>query len=282
MKANSEQAQQQQKASDQPMTGLTHIAAAFAAAHAQGRAALMPYFTLGFPDRPTSLEVLRAVCRAGADLVELGMPFSDPLADGPTIQRSTQRALENGASLTGCLELTAELRAGGASQPFFLMGYINPILAFGLQRFVAAASAAGADGFIVPDLPPEEAGEMEAACSEHGRALVYLLAPSSPLERIEQIAARTSGFLYLVSLSGVTGARQALPPDLAAFVGRARRVAQTPLAVGFGISTPAQACTVGRLADGVIVGSALIDATERAEHPAQAAAEFVMALRQAL
>jgi tryptophan synthase alpha chain len=263
-------------------SGLEHIAAAFAAARAKGRAALMPYFTLGFPDLATSLDVLEAVARAGADLIELGVPFSDPLADGPTIQRSTQVALERGMDVARALEMAGQLRARGVAQPLLLMGYVNPILAFGVEHFVAAAAAAGADGLIVPDLPPEEAGEIEAACRAHERALAYLAAPTSTAERLALLAARTTGFLYLVSLAGVTGARAALPPDLATFIQRARAVARTPLAVGFGISTPEQARAVGRQADGVIVGSALVNAVEQTTDPAEAAATFVRGLHEGL
>jgi tryptophan synthase alpha chain len=264
------------------MNGLEHIAAAFASAREEKRAALMPYFTLGYPDPETSLDVVEAIAGAGADLIELGVPFSDPLADGPTIQRSTQAALEQGVNVAQCIEMVADLRARGVTQPLMLMGYVNPILAFGVERFVAEAATAGADGFIVPDLPPEEAAGIEAACRAHGRALVYLLAPTSPQERIELLASRTTGFLYLVSLAGVTGAREALPPHLADFVQRVRAVARTPLAVGFGISTPEQARAVGQLADGVIVGSALIKAAGQGKGPAQAAAEFVRDLRTGL
>ncbi len=264
------------------MNGLDHIAAAFAAAKGEKRAALMPYFTLGYPDPATSLDVVEAIAGAGADLIELGVPFSDPLADGPTIQHSTQVALEQGVNAAQCIEMVAELRARGVTQPFMLMGYVNPILAFGAERFVTVATAAGADGLIVPDLPPEEAVEIEIVCEARGRALVYLLAPTSPPERIELLAGRTTGFLYLVSLAGVTGARDALPPHLADFVQRVRAVACTPLAVGFGISTPEQARAVGQLADGVIVGSALIKAAGQGDDPAQAATNFVHDLRMGL
>jgi tryptophan synthase alpha chain len=242
----------------------------------------MPYFTLGYPDPETSLDVVEAIAQAGADLIELGFPFSDPLADGPTIQHSTQVALEQGVNAAQCIEMIAELRTRGVTQPFMLMGYINPILAFGVEHFVTKATAAGADGLIVPDLPPEEAAEIEMICEARGRALVYLLAPTSPPERIELLASRTTGFLYMVSLLGVTGARDALPPRLAEFVQRVRAVAHTPLAVGFGISTPEQARAVGRLADGVIVGSALIRAAGQSDDPAQAAAAFVQELREGL
>ena len=267
--------------------GLVRIADAFAAAHAEGHAALMPYFTLGYPDADTSEAVICAIATAGADLIELGVPFSDPLADGPTIQRSTQVALEGGMTVARCLALTSRLREAGVSQALLLMGYVNPIIAYGVARFVADAAAAGADGLIIPDLPPEEAaaggaGEIEAACAAHGLALVYLAAPTSTDERLATLAARTTGFLYLVSVAGVTGARDGLPPDLAAFVGRARAVARTPIAVGFGIATPAQARAVGQLADGVIVGSALINAVTGAANPAGAASAFVSELRVAL
>jgi tryptophan synthase alpha chain len=274
------------------MNGIEHIAATFVSAKKEKRAALMPYFTLGYPDPATSLDVVEAIAQAGADLIELGFPFSDPLADGPTIQHSTQVALEQGVNAAQCIEMVAELRSHGVTQPFMLMGYINPILAFGVERFVAEVTEAGADGFIVPDLPPEEGAEVEAACRAHGRALVYLLAPTSPPERIELLASHTTGFLYLVSLAGVTGARDALPPHLADFIQRVRAaaysgaVAHTPLAVGFGISTPEQARAVGQLADGVIVGSALIkavgEAAGRDADPAKAAADFVHSLRVGL
>jgi tryptophan synthase alpha chain len=264
------------------MNGLENIAQTFAAARAGKRAALMPYFTLGFPTPQTSLEIIAAMAQSGADLIELGVPFSDPLADGPTIQRSTQAALRNGMRLSGCLEIAARLRARGVRQPLLLMGYFNPVLAYGPDRFVADSTAAGVDGFIIPDLPPEEAGQLETACARRGLALVYLLAPTSTPERIAAISARARGFLYLVSLTGVTGARRSLPPDLQAFVGQVRAAAKIPLAVGFGISTPEQVRAVGRLADGVIVGSALIEAVERADRPVQAAAGFIHSLRSAL
>lgn len=264
------------------MTGLEQIASAFETARAARRAALMPYYTLGYPTQAASLEVVTAIAAAGADLIELGLPFSDPLADGPTIQHSTQAALENGMTVGRGLEMTAELRRRGVRQPLLLMGYYNPILAFGPARFAAEAAAAGASGFIVPDLPYEEAGELEAACQEHELALVYMLAPTSTPERIAGACRRSRGFLYLVSLTGVTGARASLPEDLAAFVGRVREAARTPLAVGFGISTPAQARLVGRLADGVIVGSAVIAAARDSADPAKSAAAFVAGLSRAL
>lgn len=264
-------------------TGLEQIAAAFAGAQGKGRAAaLMPYYTLGYPDRATSLDVITAIA-ADSDLLELGVPFSDPLADGPTIQHSTQVALEQGTTLDGCLEMVRELRRRGVHTPVLLFGYYNPFLAFGLEGLARAARAAGAQGFIVPDLPPEEAAEMEAAAAGEGLAYVHFLAPTSNDHRIDAVTARARGFIYLVSVTGVTGARQTIDTDLAEFVGRVRRRTSAPLAVGFGISTPEQAASIGNMADGVIVGSALINAVDRAESdkPAAAAA-FVRSLSAAL
>jgi tryptophan synthase alpha chain len=264
------------------MNGLQHIAQTFKEVQSQGRAALMPYFTLGYPSPDASVEILEAIARSGADLIELGIPFSDPLADGPTIQRSTQIALDAGMNAAGCLEIVSRLRARGVEQPLLLMGYYNPMLAYGTGRFVEDAAAAGADGFIIPDLPIEEAGEMEAACQRAELALVFLAAPTSTEERLAEAARRTTGLLYLVSLTGVTGARNTLSADLQAFVERVRARARTPLAVGFGISSPEQARLVGCLADGVIVGSALISAVGESDRPAAAASAFIKVLREAL
>jgi tryptophan synthase alpha chain len=264
------------------MNGVEHIKATFDQLSRQGRAALMPYYTLGYPTAALSLEVITSLAQSGADLIELGVPFSDPLADGPTIQRSTQAALEQGMTVQRCLEQVAQIRARGVQQPLLLMGYINPILAYGLERYVSAACAAGADGLILPDLPLEEADEAETICKKHGIALVYLISPESPPERIAALAARTAGFLYLVSLTGVTGARSQLSPGLADFVARVRASAVTPLAVGFGISSSDQARAVAALADGVIIGSALINAVTGAADPAAAAASYIAEIRAAL
>ncbi len=168
--------------------------------------ALMPYFTIGYPDYETSLEVIAACAEAGADLIELGVPFSDPLADGPTIQYSSQVAIENGVTARQCIEAVRELRTRGVQTPFMLMGYYNPILAFGEADFVAAAASAGANGFIIPDLPPEEAAAMVALCRQHEMGLSFLLAPNSTLDRITSVAEVVSGFTYLVSVTGITGA----------------------------------------------------------------------------
>jgi tryptophan synthase alpha chain len=264
-------------------TPLQAINQAFANARSAGRAALMPYHTLGYPTQELSLDIIEAAARAGADLIELGVPFSDPLADGPTIQRSTQIALEQGMTLERSLEMVSELRHRGVQIPLLLMSYTNLLLSHGFERLAAEAAAAGANGFIVPDLPMEEAGELEAACQAHHLALVYMLAPTSTPERMAAIAARSQGFIYLVSLTGVTGARQELPMNLGDFIARVRQATPIPLAVGFGIATPEQAAAVGKLADGVIVGSAFIHAVDQdPADPARSAGHFTASLRLAL
>lgn len=240
--------------------------------------AFMPYFTLGYPDYETSLAVVEACAAAGAHLMELGVPFSDPLADGPAIQHSTQVALQGGMTVARCLTAVATLRARHVSIPFMLMGYVNPILAYGAARFVQDAALAGANGFIVPDLPPEEAGELEALCRQHGLALTYLLSPNSSQARIKLVTRKSTGFTYLVSVTGITGARTGLPPALGSFVHRVRAQTGSPLAVGFGISTREQVQAVGELADGVIVGSALIKAVTEAGDKPDAAYRFVREL----
>jgi tryptophan synthase alpha chain len=248
----------------------------------KGMTALMPYFTIGYPDYETSLEVIEACAVAGADLMELGIPFSDPLADGPTIQHSTQVALGNGITVQRCLEAVEALRARGVKIPLVLMGYINPILAYGLEEFVLEAARIGANGFIIPDLPPEEAGELQNLCQTHGLDLVFLLPPNSTETRIHFVTQQSRGFVYLVSVTGITGARQVLPAELAEFVERVRAHTDKPLAVGFGISTPQQAAAVGQIADGVIVGSALLKAAGQASDPVEAAGDFVREIKEAL
>ncbi len=248
----------------------------------QGTAALMPYFTIGYPDYRTSLDVIEACAHAGADLMELGIPFSDPLADGPTIQHSTQVALRNGITVQRCLEAVQALRTRRVSIPLVLMGYINPVLSYGMDKFVHATARVGASGLIIPDLPPEEAGELQDLCLEHGLDLVFLLPPNSAEARLHFIAHQSRGFVYLVSVTGTTGARQTLPVELAEFVGRVRLHTNKPLAVGFGISTPGQAAEVSRIADGVIVGSALLKAVEQAGDAVKAAGDFVRSLKEAI
>jgi tryptophan synthase alpha chain len=265
------------------MDGITHIASAFNDARAAGHAALMPYLTLGYPEPMLSLSLVEAAANAGADLIELGVPFSDPLADGPTIQHSTQVALTQGMNVARCLDFTSKLRCRGVTQPLMLMGYCNPLLSYGLERFVKDAVQAGADGLIVPDLPPAEAQVLESACREQHLGLVYLASPNTKPERLALLAQRTTGFLYLVSVMGVTGARSNLSLDLPAFVKRSKNVANTPVAVGFGIATPEQAARVGALADGVIVGSALVNAIDASmDDPIQGVLKYVGSLASAL
>lgn len=273
-------------------TGVERIQAAFAQAQAQGRAAFMPYQMLGHPTLEQSPRIIQALAASGADLFELGLPFSDPLADGPVIQAAAQQALDNGMTVERCLAMVLELRAAIPEKPFCLMGYANPMLAYGLARFVAGAAAAGADGLIVPDLPPDEpeAEELIALCRQHGLATVFLLAPTSTPDRIELGVARSQGFVYLVSVAGITGARDRLPDELGDFVRRVRVEVQRQslgrplfLAVGFGISAPELSAQVAQLADGVIVGSALVEMADRHKHnnPALAVAGLASGLARA-
>ncbi|MCC6189914.1 MAG: tryptophan synthase subunit alpha, partial [Anaerolineales bacterium] len=249
------------------------------------RPAFMPYFPLGYPTPEVSLDVIAALARGGASLIEVGLPFSDPLADGPVIQRATQIALQQGMTVARALAGVRALRARGVSVPLVLMGYYNPLLAYGLARLAADAAAAGADGFIVPDLPPEEAGEFEAAlrAAPGGLPLIRMLAPTTPPERAERAARGARGFIYLVSVTGVTGARSDLPAGLPEFIGRVRAVSGgVPLCVGFGIATPEQGRAVGRVADGIIVGSACVKAVGEAADPARAAEAFARRFAEAL
>lgn len=247
-----------------------------------GRAAFMPYFTMGYPDMETSLDVIEACAANGADLIELGLPFSDPLADGPTIQHSTQVALENGASVANCLAGLRNLRERGVTIPLILMGYYNPILAYGPEKFVEEAFTSGANGFIIPDLPPDEAQIFCELCRQHELAINFLLSPNSPDERIKLVTQQSTGFVYLVSVIGITGARQSLPDDLRKFVEKVKAITDKPVAVGFGISTPDQARAVGEMANGVIVGSALIKAAQNGSDFSTAAGEFVKNMVKAL
>ncbi|MBN2086307.1 MAG: tryptophan synthase subunit alpha [Anaerolineales bacterium] len=245
--------------------------------------AFMPYFPVGYPTLADSLDALEALGKSGADLIEVGIPFSDPLADGPVIQEATQTALRNSVTLRHVLDSVAELRRRGVAVPLVLMGYYNPIYQFGLEAFSRAAAAAGADGLIVPDLPVEESAELEAALAG-GLPCIRMLAPTTAAERARKICADARGFLYLVSVTGVTGVREKVSADLPGFITRVRVAAPKglPLCVGFGISTPAQAAEVGRIADGVIVGTACVRAIASAQDPKRAAAEFAGAFRKAL
>jgi tryptophan synthase alpha chain len=251
------------------------IGAAFARARAEGRVALVPYVMGGYPDLETSEALARALAEAGADVLELGVPFSDPLADGATIQHAGQVALERGTTLGTCLGLAARL-AARVRTPLVLMGYYNPIYSLGVERFCEHAAAAGVAGLIVPDLPPEEAGPLARAARARGIEPIYLVTPTSPEARVARVAAESArtgnGFVYCVALSGVTGARAALPEHLGDFLARVRARTALPLAVGFGISRPEHVATVGGLADGVVVASALLNAVDAAPAAGRVAA----------
>ncbi|MBZ0309619.1 MAG: tryptophan synthase subunit alpha [Anaerolineae bacterium] len=238
------------------MSGLQLVKETFS--NAKKRACLMPYFPVGYPDLSTSLNVMEAMAKAGADAIEVGVPFSDPLADGPTIQAATQVALENGITLKDCVQAVHELRQRGVRIPLMLMSYFNPIVAYGLEAFVRDSSDAGASGFIVPDLPADEAGEFQKLTEQYEMAFAHFLAPTSSEARIKLAASMARGFIYLVSVTGVTGERDLVPDDLKTFIQRVRRYASQPLAVGFGIGTPEKAGVVGTLAEGVIIGSKYI------------------------
>jgi tryptophan synthase alpha chain len=251
------------------------IAAAFAS-HGR-RAALMPYLMGGFPDLESSIAVGQACADAGANLIELGVPFSDPLADGPVIHAAATRALAAGATLQGVLRVCEAI---APRLPVVLMVYANTVLRQGVDGFADLAAAAGAAGLIVPDIPHDEADELRAACDERGLALVPLTAPNTPPERLKSIAAVARGFVYTVSLTGVTGERGDLPPELGDTVDRVRAAAAVPVAVGFGISTGEQASMVADIADGVIVGSRIVRAAD--EGGADAVAEVVAELADAI
>jgi tryptophan synthase alpha chain len=254
----------------------------FARLKTERRAALMPYLPLGYPTLDVSRQLIRTAAEAGADVIELGVPFSDPLADGPVIQRATHVALQNGMTLAKCFEMVREARQASVTVPLVLMGYYNPILRFGVEPCARAAQDAGADGFIVPDLPPEEAGALDAACRARQLDLIFLAAPTSTAERLRIIAEATRGFMYLVSVVGVTGAREQMAADLAEFVARVRAVTTKPACVGFGIANAETARAVARCADGVIVGSALVSRIGDAERAVSAAQQFIAELRAAI
>ncbi len=250
---------------------------AFARAKEEGRICLIPYVMAGYPDAASSQALALGLARAGADVLEIGVPFSDPLADGVTIQHAGQVALQHGMTLEGVLAL-AEAIHRQVSTPLVLMGYYNPLLAFGLEHFCEAAAAAGVAGLIVPDLPPEEAEPLLQAAHQFGVCLIFLVTPTSPPGRIARVAeavhAEAHGFVYCVSLSGVTGARSELPAHLQEFLGRVRAQIRLPLAVGFGVSTPAHVAQLAQMADGAVVASKLINLLDQTPGP-QGIAETV-------
>lgn len=244
----------------------------------------MPYLPLGFPSLDISRDLIRVVADAGADVIELGVPFSDPLADGPVIQHATQVALQNGITLAKCLEIVRSARGAGVTIPLVLMGYYNPILQFGIEEFARAAREAGVDGLIIPDLPPEEAGAISTASHANELDLIFLAAPTSTPARLKLIGGESRGFVYLVSVTGVTGARTEMASDIGEFVARVRAVTSKPVCVGFGIANAETARAVAKIADGVIVGSALVSKIGDAQtgNAVDAAERFVGELRRAM
>ena len=236
---------------------MSHVATVFKPDHK----ALIAYLTVGYPDLETTRRAVVTLAENGVDIIELGIPFSDPLADGTTIQKASYRALQQGVTLPVCWDMAEQLRQK-VTVPLVFMTYYNPVFSFGLEPFCQRCNQTGISGLIIPDLPPEEGETLEAITRKHQLDLIYLLAPTSSEERIATVAKRSRGFIYLVSLTGVTGARQTLPVELESFIGRVRQQAKQPLCVGFGIANPEQAGRVARAADGIIIGSRLIQLIE--------------------
>ena len=260
------------------------IARKFRELRARGETALIPFIVAGDPDLDRTRRIVRELEARGADLIELGVPFSDPMADGPVNQRAMARGLAAGASLSAILGLVSELRAE-TQIPLILFGYFNPVLHYGCERFCADAAKAGVDGILIVDLPPEESRELARPAAANGIDLIYLLAPTTPIERSRKIAHAASGFLYYVSVTGVTGARAALAADLEQRVRELRTVTDLPIGVGFGISTPEQAGEVASFADAVVVGSALSSLIEQhRESPdvVQSVGALVSAMKEAI
>jgi tryptophan synthase alpha chain len=263
---------------------MSRIRKRFEALAAAGRKALIPYITAGDPDPKLTPPIMRALVEAGADILELGVPFSDPMADGPAIQRSSERALAKGVSLARVLDMVREFRSADAATPVVLMGYANPIEAMGVEKFVAAAKAAGVDGLIVVDYPPEECGPFVELCARAGIDCIFLLAPTSTDARIREVARAGSGFVYYVSLRGVTGAGHLDADEVLARLPKIRAATRLPVGVGFGIRDAESARRISRGADAVVIASRLIQELE-AVPPAQAverARSFVKPIREAM
>ncbi len=256
---------------------MSRIASIFARA---SHTALIPYITVGYPTVETTLKVVPLFATSGCDIIELGIPFSDPLADGATIQRAAYESLRLGVTPKVCFEVAQELRRQ-VEIPLVFMTYYNPVLKFGLEQFCSKCAEVGIDGLIIPDLPPEEGEELEKSAKRHGLDIIYLLSPASTEERIGLVAGRSSGFIDLVSLTGVTGARAELPEELESFVARVRERTEKPLCVGFGVSTPEQAQRIAKVADGVIMGSRIIQLLDE-DKPLRNACSFIKRLRDAL
>lgn len=250
----------------------------------RGQAALIPFITAGDPDLPTTLKIMRALETGGADAIELGIPFSDPSADGPTIQRSSERALKNPISLPAIFQLVREFRKA-SELPIILFGYYNPFFRFGLDKFASEAAQAGADGVLCVDLPPEESGELKSCTDRRDLDVIFLLSPTSGADRRSLVARHGRGFIYYVSVTGVTGARQSFDVDLQRQVAQVRRATKLPVGVGFGISTPKQAAWIAEFADAAVVGSALVQRIEQAKSKAdkvKQAGDFVAQLKRAM
>jgi len=256
----------------------TRISRRFAGLRASGELGLVAYIAAGDPSLDATLKFVLSLAEAGADVIELGVPFSDPLADGPTIQRASERALKSGTTLGGVIDLVRRIRQS-SQVPLVLFSYYNPILQMGLEKFARAASEAGADGVLVTDLTPEESVDYRRILAAHHLDTIFLGAPTSTDERLTKIAAVSSGFLYLISRTGVTGAKDALPDDLPALIRRARAVTQLPIAVGFGISLPGHVSVLGGLADAAVVGSALVSEIENAKSVEAASAALAARIR---
>lgn len=258
------------------------IDARFAALKAEGRAGFIPYVMTGDPSRDEALQILQGLPAAGADLIELGLAFSDPMAEGPPIQRAALRGLAAGMTLRGTLDLVADFRKGDDATPVILMGYLNPVESYGYQAFARDAAEAGVDGLIVVDCPPEEAGPMAAALDAQGVSLIRLATPTSDDERLQVIARGTSGFVYYVSVAGVTGVKEAVAADVAPAVERVRKAAGLPVAVGFGVRTPERAAEIARVADAVVAGSVFVDEVAAALEANEPAVPRVLAKVKAL
>jgi tryptophan synthase alpha chain len=260
------------------VTNTTRIARRFAELQSRGELGIVAYITAGDPSLDATHTFVLALAEAGADVIELGVPFSDPIADGPVIQRASERALRAGTSLAGVLALIRRLREK-TEVPIVVFSYYNPILQMGLEKFADAAAAAGADGVLVTDLTPEEAGEYRAILRARNLDTIFLAAPTSTNARLEKIAAASSGFLYVISRAGVTGAKEALPEDLPALLRRVRKVTTLPVAVGFGISLPGHVSILGGLADAAVIGSALVSEIAQAVTPESASAALAARVR---
>lgn len=257
---------------------MSRIAAAFAKCKAEKRSAFIPFIMGGDPNLEASGKILDALPAAGADIIELGIPFSDPMADGPTIQAAGLRALEAGTTLKKIIEQVAGFRKKNANTPLVLMGYLNPVFIYGYEKFAKDAEAAGVDGIIIVDLPPEEAEELEPVLTKHKISLVRLIAPTSVPERLPLLVKGASGYLYFVSITGITGAGSATAVDIEKNIAAIRKVTDLPIAVGFGVKTAEQVKTIGKLADGVVVGSAIVQKAHANEGDAKAVAAYVASL----